>query len=62
MAEIVNLRQARKRKARLVGEKAAERNRIVHGRTKTEHEAERLLAQKAELFLEGHRRPPRESE
>jgi hypothetical protein len=62
MAEIVNLRHARKRRVRQEKEKAAERSRAVHGRTKVERETERLLAQKAERFLEGHRRPPKEGE
>ena len=35
-AEIVNLRQARKQKARSDKERAADQNRITHGRTKAE--------------------------
>lgn len=56
MAEIVNLRQVRKRKARAEKEQAAERNRVIHGRPKTERQRDRALAEKAEAFLEGHRR------
>jgi hypothetical protein len=60
MAEIVNLRQARKHKARREKEKAAERNRAFHGRAKAERETERLLSQKADLFLDAHRRTPKD--
>ena len=35
-ADIVNLRQFRKQKARSEKEKQAEQNRLSHGRTKTE--------------------------
>ena len=47
MAEIVNLRRARKRKARTDAETAAEVNRLKHGvskreRDRAEAEAERL--------------------
>ena len=37
-ADLVNLRQFRKHKARLQKEKTAEQNRIAHGRTKAERE------------------------
>ncbi|OQM77376.1 DUF4169 family protein [Manganibacter manganicus] len=59
MAEIVNLRQARKHKARQEKEKVAERNRAIHGRAKAERETERLLSQKTERFLDAHRRMPK---
>jgi hypothetical protein len=36
MADIVNLRQARKRKARAEKDQRAEDNRLKHGRTKAE--------------------------
>lgn len=55
-AEIVNLRQARKRKSRSDKEKAAEANRIAFGRTK----AERQLSEKTKALetsrIDGHRR------
>lgn len=38
MAEIVNLRRARKRKARAVAENAAEANRLKHGVAKRERD------------------------
>jgi hypothetical protein len=56
MAEIINLRQARKRKARADKDAKAAENRIAFGRTKVERrssEAERTLAERR---LEGHKR------
>ena len=56
MGEIVNLRMARKRKAREDAARNAEQNRITFGRTKHERElteAERALEAKK---LEAHRR------
>ncbi len=56
MAEVVNLRQARKQKARAEKTRAAEENRIAFGRTRGEREKQRRLAEHAERHLEGHRR------
>ncbi|TIS99859.1 DUF4169 family protein [Mesorhizobium sp.] len=56
MADIVNLRQARKQKARADKERLAEQNRTLHGRSKADRERERLIADKAEKFVAGHRR------
>lgn len=56
MAEIVNLRQARKKKARAEKERVAEQNRVTHGRSKAERQHAQTLAQKSTAFLEGHRR------
>ena len=56
MGEIVNLRMARKRKAREEASRVAEQNRITYGRGKEERkwsEAERALAAKK---LEAHKR------
>ncbi len=56
MAEIINLRQARKRKARSDKEAKAAENRVTFGRTKEERrlaEAEKDLAVRR---LEGHKR------
>jgi hypothetical protein len=55
MAEIVNLRRARKARDRASAEAQAEQNRIAFGRTKAERklsEAEKALAERR---LEGHR-------
>jgi len=56
VAEIINLRQARKRKAREDKERVAAANRVVHGRPKAEKIRDALSADKAERFVEGHRR------
>lgn len=55
MADIVNLRTVRKHKARSDKERAAEQNRMLHGRTKAERERDRQAAEKARTFIEGHR-------
>jgi hypothetical protein len=55
-ADIVNLRRARKARARAEKEKLAETNRLAFGRSKAEKSAtaaERLRAQRA---IEGRRR------
>lgn len=56
MGEIVNLRMARKRKARAASAQTAAENRAQHGRTKAEKQRLRLEAKKAVAFVEGHRR------
>lgn len=56
MGEVVNLRQARKQKARTEKERQAGENRTLHGRTKAERERDRLISEKAEKFVAGHRR------
>ncbi|MER9297128.1 DUF4169 family protein [Mesorhizobium sp. M0621] len=58
MADIVNLRQARKQKARDEKVRVAEQNRALHGRSKGEKQRDRLIADKAENFVAGHRREP----
>lgn len=56
MTDIVNLRQFKKQKARSDRETLAEQNRALHGRTKAERERDRLSAERAEKFVDGHRR------
>jgi hypothetical protein len=56
MGEVVNLRQARKQKARTEKDRRAGENRALHGRTKAERERERLISEKAGKFVAGHRR------
>jgi hypothetical protein len=51
-AEIVNLRQFKKKQARSEKEKQAEQNRISFGRTKTEKQLTKALNEKAERALE----------
>ena len=56
MADIVNLRHARKQKARANKEGQAEQNRILFGRTKAEKL--KLAADKAQAdkHIDGHKR------
>ena len=51
-AEIVNLRMARKQKARADKEREAEANRAAHGRTKAEKTLSRALRDQAERRLD----------
>lgn len=57
-AEIVNLRQFRKKAARSEKEKAAEQNRIAHGRTKAEKNLTKALNEKSRKEHEAGRREP----
>ncbi|OHV90795.1 DUF4169 family protein [Mesorhizobium sp. ORS 3428] len=56
MGEVVNLRQARKQKARIAKERLAGENRALHGRSKAQRERDRLNSDSAEKFMDGHRR------
>ncbi|PDQ17599.1 hypothetical protein CN311_29130 [Mesorhizobium sanjuanii] len=56
MTDIVNLRHARKQKARAEKERLAEQNRALHGRSRAERERDRLAADRSETFVAGHRR------
>jgi hypothetical protein len=51
-ADVVNLRQFRKAKARSDKEQAAEQNRILFGRTKAEKNLTRALNDKADKALD----------
>jgi hypothetical protein len=51
-ADIVNLRQARKAKARVEKDKTAEQNRLTFGRTKAEKQLTKSLNDKAERALD----------
>jgi hypothetical protein len=55
MAEIVNLRRARKDRARQDAEKQAQQNRIAFGRNKAERKASDAERDRAARTLEGHR-------
>ncbi len=56
MADIVNLRQARKARKRTEGENRAEANRMKHGQTKAEmHDAE-AVRKRHDAVLDGARR------
>jgi hypothetical protein len=56
MAEIVNLRQAKKQAARKAARSAADANAAKHGRTKAERDLERKQAEMAARNLDAHRR------
>jgi hypothetical protein len=56
MAEIVNLRQARKTKTRADKAAKAADNRLAFGRTKAERELSEKERELADRRLEGHRR------
>jgi hypothetical protein len=55
MAEIINLRQARKAKARAEKEAKAAANRTRFGRSARERDLERAEQTRAERRLDGHR-------
>jgi hypothetical protein len=55
MAEIVNLRRARKQKARAEAGKTAEQNRIDFGRSKAERRLAEAERDKAARHIDGHR-------
>jgi hypothetical protein len=59
-AEIINLRRARKTKARSEREKQAADNRIAFGRTKAEKTLTEAERRRAERSIEGHRRESEE--
>jgi hypothetical protein len=58
MAEIVNLRRARKSKARDEREKAAAANRVLHGTPKHARNAAKAGNEKAVRIIEAHRIEP----
>jgi hypothetical protein len=55
MADVINLRQKRKQKARMEKEEKAEQNRRLHGRTKAEKELKKKEEARSKRHLEGHR-------
>lgn len=58
MAEIINLRQARKTQQRRSAAQTASENRARHGRTKGEKQRDRLEAERLDQTVEGARRTP----
>ena len=60
MADIVNLRMARKRKGREDRERLADQNRLLHGRSKAEKSSTKAETERAAAILDGHLRelPP----
>jgi hypothetical protein len=55
MAEIINLRRARKGKARVTTDKAAQANRAAHGTPKAVRTLAEARQNKAEQHLAGHK-------
>ncbi len=53
MAEVINLRQAKRRLARAKASQDAQENRVRHGRTKAQTEVERLDAARREAVVGG---------
>ncbi|MGH6781837.1 MAG: DUF4169 family protein [Sphingomonadaceae bacterium] len=58
MAEIINLRRARKIKARAEAASTADANRAKHGRTKAQKALDAADAQRQAWHLDQHRRDP----
>jgi hypothetical protein len=56
MADIVNLRQFRKQKARAEAGKTADQNRVLFGRSKADKTRDQAERQAASDLLDGHRR------
>jgi hypothetical protein len=62
LAEIVNLRRARKAKARGEKDKAAEANRVAHGTPKALRKLNEARQEKAQKRLAAHRLENREDD
>jgi DNA replication protein DnaC len=60
MAEIINLRQARKTRKRQESESRAQANRLKHGSTKAEKRIAEMDRQRQDAAIEGARRDPAE--
>jgi phage protein D len=56
MAEVINLRTAKKQAARKAARSLADANAAKHGRSKAERELEKARAEKASRSLDGHKR------
>lgn len=56
MAEIINLRMARKARARGEAEKQAQANRALHGQTKASRAMAKADKERAERLLDGVKR------
>lgn len=62
MADIINLRVVRKRRAREEDARLAEQNRALHGRTKVEKHRDRAEADRMLSHVEAHRRDRNDDE
>jgi hypothetical protein len=61
MAEIINLRQARKQKARTDKEARADQNRVTFGRTKAEKTLTKAEQEMDQRRLDAHKRDDSET-
>jgi hypothetical protein len=61
MAELINLRRARKRSERSKREREAEQNRLVHGEPKHLRKQRDVEAGKKARDLDAHRRTPEDT-
>ena len=62
MAEIVNLRRARKAKGKAQKEKTAEANRVLHGTPKALRNLEKARTDKVDKGLSGHKLENKEND
>ncbi|ORE86931.1 hypothetical protein ATO7_07827 [Oceanococcus atlanticus] len=58
MSKVTNLRQFRKRKARLLKDERAAENRVRFGRARAQREQDETTRQRDEDKLDQHRREP----
>jgi hypothetical protein len=56
MAELINLRRARKAKAKAEKDKIADANRVTHGTPKDLRDLAKARAEKAARDLDGHKK------
>ncbi|WP_296676693.1 DUF4169 family protein [Novosphingobium sp.] len=56
MADVINLRQVRKAKARMAAADTAAQNRARHGRSKAERASQNAQADRAARLLDGAKR------
>lgn len=61
MAEVINLRVARKQAERTKAQRRAQQNRLAHGRTKAERALDKVRAQRSDRQLDAHRLKPGDS-
>lgn len=62
MAEVINLRNARKQKARAEKDARAQQNRILFGRTKAEKLKQAAERAAADKHIDGHKREDGETQ
>jgi hypothetical protein len=58
MADLINLRRARKARAKAENDKRAEANRVLHGTPKAARKLAEARGEKADRALSGHKLEP----